>query len=63
MKKVENNKKYSHLFSEYTHNIPVIYSSLEGQYDGEPYVDSENNPQIAVLFTPLHFILLQEIRQ
>jgi len=47
------------LFSKYTHNIPVIYSSLEGQYDGELFVDSENNPQMAVLFTPFafHFVV------
>lgn len=58
MEKVQNKEKYFKLFSNYTHNIPVIYSSLEGQYDGELYVDSENNPQIAVLFTPFafHFI-------
>jgi len=58
MKKVENNKEYLQLFDEYTHNIPVIYSSLEGQYDGELFVDSESTPQIAVLFTPFayHFI-------
>lgn len=55
MKKVENKEKYMQLFSEYTHNIPVIYSSLEGQYEGELFVDSENNPQIAVLFTPFTF--------
>lgn len=55
MKKVENKEKYLQLFSEYKHNIPVIYSSLEGQYDGELFVDSENNPQIAVLFTPFAF--------
>ncbi len=58
MNKVENKEKYLQLFRDYTHNIPVIYSSLEGQYDGELYVDSENNPQTAVLFTPFafHFI-------
>lgn len=58
MEKVQNKEKYFQLFSNYTHNIPVIYSSMEGQYDGELYVDSKNNPQIAVLFTPFafHFI-------
>ncbi len=55
MNKVENKEKYLQLFSIYKHNIPAIYSSLEGQYDGELYVDSENNPQIAVLFTPFAF--------
>jgi len=28
---------------------------LEGQYDGELYINSEDNPQIAVLFTPFAF--------
>ena len=58
MEKVQDKGKYYDLFSSYTHNIPVIYSSLEGQYDGELYVDSEDDPQIAVLFTPFafHFI-------
>ncbi|MGE5614263.1 MAG: GNAT family N-acetyltransferase [Bacillota bacterium] len=55
MLKVRNKENYLHLFSNYTYNIPVIYSSMEGQYDGELYVDSVNNPQIAVLFTPFAF--------
>ena len=55
MNKVENKKNYIQLFNVYKHNIPVIYSSLEGQYDGELYVDSVNNPQMAVLFTPFAF--------
>lgn len=52
---VVNKQKYFPLFNEYKHNISVIYSSLEGQYDGELIVDSENNTQIAVLFTPFAF--------
>lgn len=55
MKKVDVKTQYLELFSEYTHNIPVIYSSLEGQYEGELFVDSEINPQIAILFTPFAF--------
>ncbi len=55
MKKVINKEDYCHLFSEYTHNIPVIHSSLEGQYDGELFVDSDIKPQIAILFTPFGF--------
>lgn len=43
------------MFSEYSHNIPAIYSILEGQYEGEVYADSKNNPQIAILFTPFAF--------
>jgi hypothetical protein len=55
MERVRNKEEYFQLFSNYTFNIPVIYSSLEGQYDGELYVDSKDNPQIAVLFTPFAF--------
>ncbi|MCK8060616.1 MULTISPECIES: GNAT family N-acetyltransferase [unclassified Fusibacter] len=56
--KEEEKKKYFHMFEEFTHNIPVIYSSLEGQYDGSLYVDDEVDPKIAVLFTQFafHFI-------
>jgi len=43
------------LFEGYTHSIPVIFSSLEGQYDGQLYVDSEKDPGIAILFTPFNF--------
>ncbi len=55
MKKVENKQKYMQLFQEYNHNIPVIYSSLKGQYNGELYVDSENDTQAAILFTQFAF--------
>jgi hypothetical protein len=55
MIKVKNKEAYAHLFEEYTHNIPVIYSSLEGQYNGELFVDEVNNPQVAILFTPFDF--------
>jgi len=55
MIKVKNNEKYFKLFEEYTHSIPVIYSSLEGQYEGELYVDKEDDPQVAILFTPFAF--------
>lgn len=43
------------MFSAYTHSIPVIYSVLEGQYAGDLFVDSKDNPQIAILFTPFDF--------
>jgi hypothetical protein len=55
MIKVEDKLAYAHLFEEYTHNIPVIYSSLEGQYEGELFVDKVKNPQMAILFTPFDF--------
>lgn len=55
MIKVENKSDFTYLFQPYTHNLPVIYSSLEGQYNGELYVNSEDSPQIAVLFTPFGF--------
>ncbi len=43
------------MFNAYSHNIPVIYSVLEGQYEGEVFADSKDSPQIAVLFTPFAF--------
>lgn len=55
MKKVQNQDRYLNFYNDYTHNIPVIYSSLEGQYEGELFVDSEVDPQIAILFTPFGF--------
>lgn len=55
MNKVEIKDKYLSLFNGYTHNIPVIYSSMEGQYDGQLFVDSVNHAQAAILFTPFAF--------
>jgi hypothetical protein len=55
MKRVQNHEKYLSLFECYSHSIAVIYSSLEGQYDGELYVNEENNPLFAILFTPFNF--------
>jgi hypothetical protein len=43
------------MFSEYTHNIPVIYSVLEGQYDGCVYVDKLDAPGYVLLYTPFMF--------
>jgi RimJ/RimL family protein N-acetyltransferase len=44
------------LFSTYASNIPVIYSVIEGQYEGAAYVDSES--RWALLVTPFlqHFL-------
>jgi len=53
--KVNEKEKYAYMFESYTHSIPIIYSSIEGQYDGDLYVDQLENPQIAVLFTPFAF--------
>jgi hypothetical protein len=55
MIQVDNKQKYMPLFREYTHNIPVIYASIEGQYDGTLFVDAKDDTQIAVLFTPFAF--------
>ena len=55
MQKVKHYEKYLHLFDAYKHSIPVIYATLEGQYDGELYVDSEEHPTFAVLFTQFAF--------
>lgn len=55
MIEVNNKEKYAYLFEDYTHSLPVIYSSLNGQYQGELFVDCEENPQVAILFTPFAF--------
>jgi len=55
MNKVEIKDKYLSMFNGYTHNIPVIYSSMEGQYDGQLFVDSVDDTQVAILFTPFAF--------
>ncbi len=47
--------KYSPLFDEYSHNTAVIHSSIEGQYAGELFVNKQDNPDIAILFTPFDF--------
>lgn len=58
MIKVENKMKYAYLFEGYEHSKPVIYSSLEGQYDCTLYVNDETNPDYAILFTQFdyHFV-------
>jgi hypothetical protein len=43
-------------FDDYHHNIPVIYSALEGQYQGVIYTDEEED--IIVLVTQFDFIFL-----
>lgn len=46
------------LFQAYGSNRAVIYSVLEGQYDGEIFVDDENQPRWVLLQTPFlqHFV-------
>ncbi len=48
--------KYNHYFEGYNENIPVIYSTLEGQYQGTIYCDDEE--EIAILVTKFGFIFL-----
>ncbi|MBI9012528.1 MAG: GNAT family N-acetyltransferase [Clostridiales bacterium] len=55
MIKVENKMNYVHLFEEYEHSKPVIYSALEGQYDCDLYVNDEYKPEFAILFTQFDF--------
>lgn len=56
IKVIESEKKnYIGMFQEYTHSIPAIYSSLEGQYEGELYVDSIENCGYAILVTPFEY--------
>lgn len=56
MIKIENNKfGYKNLFNEYRHNVPVIFSSLEGQYAGELFVNNEVKCEYAFLATPFDY--------
>lgn len=56
MIEVFNKKDYTYLFESYDNNIPVIYSSLNGQYNGQLYVDNIEKTNFAVLCTPFDFI-------
>lgn len=57
MKEIRNElNKYSHYFDGYKNNIPVIYSTLEGQYPGVIYSDEEE--EIVILVTKFDFIFL-----
>lgn len=56
MIKIEKNLlNYESLFSKYKHNIPVIYSSLERQYNGELFVDNDVECEYAFLATPFDY--------
>lgn len=48
----------SSLFETYTSNLPVIFSVIEGQYEGLAYVDPASSPAWALLRTPFcqHFL-------
>ena len=48
--------KYNLYFEGYNDNIPVIFSTLEGQYQGVIYCDDEE--EIAILVTKFDFIFL-----
>ena len=48
--------KFKKYFEGYQDNIPVIYSTLEGQYPGEIFLDDEE--EIAVLVTKFDFLFL-----
>lgn len=47
---------YIHYFEGYNENIPVIFSTLEGQYPGVIYCDDEQ--EIVILVTQFNFIFL-----
>jgi predicted GNAT family acetyltransferase len=49
-------KRFNPYFEGYNNNIPVIYSTLEGQYQGVIYCDDEE--EIAILVTKFDFIFL-----
>lgn len=55
MIKVKDKRDYGYLFEPYTHNIPVIYASLNGQYDAALYIDQEKHPSVGILFTDFDF--------
>jgi len=55
MFKVDNLMEYGHLFEDYDHNRAVIYACLRGQYACDLYVNQEENPDWAILFTPFDF--------
>jgi hypothetical protein len=57
MFKVSNEEitQYGYMFEEYKYNIPVIYSSIEGQYESELFVNKYNNPDFALLITSFNF--------
>ena len=57
MKVIRNDlNQYSHYFEGYSQNVPVIYSTLQGQYQGEIFSDKAE--QIIVLVTKFDFIFL-----
>ena len=57
MKEIRNElHRYLRYFEGYQDQIPVIYSTLEGQYQGEIYCDEEE--EIVVLVTQFDFIFL-----
>lgn len=56
MKKIEtNHEQYAFLFNDYTHSLPIIFSHLNGQYNGELYLDNGKNPKYGILITPFAF--------
>ena len=63
IKKTEDKMQYTSLFDAYEHSIPVIYSSLNGQYPGELYIEDLNGHAIAMLFTPFCFHFVSGDRQ
>lgn len=48
--------RFGSFFQEYNHHIPVIYSTVEGQYDGAVYLNEEET--IAILVTGFGFIFV-----
>ncbi len=54
----QEKKNYIALFEAYRHSIPVIYSSLHGQYPGEILLEKEGESSLALLTTPFcfHFV-------
>jgi hypothetical protein len=47
--------RYAALFDAYDHSVPVIYSSLNGQYPGTLDLTKEEGKTLALLLTPFRF--------
>ncbi|PAT01574.1 hypothetical protein CI105_05735 [Candidatus Izimaplasma bacterium ZiA1] len=52
---IEDYHKYTYLFKNLKHSIPVVYSVFENMYDGVLYVNDDIKPRYAILFTLFDF--------
>ena len=54
----QDKARYAEIFQAYKHSLPVIFSSLNGQYPGSLFVEKEGDTILALLTTPFcfHFV-------